>query len=73
MSHWKLAVVAIAAVVVIIVVAQNTQAVETRVLFVTVTMPRAILLLVTLLVGFVLGLVSAGRIARKPPPSSGGK
>ena len=32
----------------IIVIFQNTQAVETKLLFVTVTMPRALLLMVTL-------------------------
>ena len=41
MSRWKIAVVALVAVLAIIVVVQNTQAVETKLLFVTVTMPRA--------------------------------
>jgi uncharacterized integral membrane protein len=68
MSRWKLVAVAIVAILAIVVVAQNTQAVETRLLFVTVIMPRAILLLITLLVGFVLGVLAAGRIARKPAP-----
>jgi hypothetical protein len=44
---------------VIIVVLQNTQSVETRILLVTLSMPRAVLLFVTLLLGFVLGLVAA--------------
>jgi len=71
MSRWKLAAVAVVAVVVIIIVAQNTQAVETRLLLVTVTMPRAVLLFITLLVGFVLGLVSAGWISHKLQPRNG--
>lgn len=71
MSRWKLAAVAIVGILAIIVVAQNTQAVETKLLFVTVTMPRAILLLITLGVGFVLGLLSAGRIAGKAAPKAG--
>ena len=71
MSRWKLAAVAIVAILAIIVVAQNTQAVETRLLFVTVIMPRAVLLLITLLFGFVLGVLAAGRITRKPAPKAG--
>ena len=71
MSRWKLVAAAVVAVLAIIVVAQNTQAVETKLLLVTVTMPRAVLLFITLLVGFVLGLVSAGRISRKPQPRNG--
>ena len=51
MSRWKLAAVAIVAILGIIVVLQNTQAVETKLLFVTVTMPRAVLLFVTLVIG----------------------
>ncbi len=65
MSRWKLAVMAAIAVLTIIVVVQNTQAVETKLLFMTLTMPRAVLLLVTLLIGFVLGVVSAGKITGK--------
>jgi len=71
MSRWKLAAVAIVAILAIIVVAQNTQAVETKLLFVTVIMPRAILLLITLLVGFVLGVLAAGRISGKLAPKAG--
>ena len=71
MSRWKLAAATVVAVAVIIVVAQNTQAVETKLLLVTLTMPRAVLLFITLLVGFVLGLVAAGWMSRKPPPRDG--
>jgi uncharacterized integral membrane protein len=56
----------IIAVLAIIVAAQNTQAVETRLLFVTVIMPRAVLPFMTLLVGFVLGVLAAGWILRRP-------
>ena len=54
---WLLALVAV---LVLVVVLQNTGSVETRILFATVTMPRAVLLFVTLLAGFVLGLVASG-------------
>jgi len=44
----------------IIVIFQNTQAVETKLLFVTVTMPRALLLMVTFLVGLAVGFILSG-------------
>jgi putative membrane protein len=65
MRHWKLIVFVVAAVLTIVVVVQNTQTVETKLLFITLTMPRAVLLFVTLLIGFVLGVVSAGKITGK--------
>ena len=48
-----------------IVVVQNTEEVETHLVFFDVTMPRALLLLVTLLVGFTLGITMSGMIRRK--------
>ncbi len=55
------------AVVAIVVILQNTEPVETRLLFMTVTMPRAVLLMLTTLVGFALGLlVCLIRPRRKP-------
>ena len=59
MKRLRSLVFALVAVLVIIVVLQNTQSVETRILFVNLSMPRAVLLCVTLLVGVVLGLVIA--------------
>lgn len=44
---------------VVVLVLQNTEPVETRFLFATVSMPRALLLVLTLLVGFALGLLAA--------------
>lgn len=54
------------AVLVVIMVLQNTEAVETQVLFVTVTMPRAVLLLTTALIGFALGILTSLVWMRKP-------
>jgi len=51
---------------VLIVFLQNTQAVETKFLFLTVTMPRAILLFLTFVLGFAGGLISASHFLRKP-------
>ena len=66
MSKRKLVVIAILAVLTAVLVLQNTQPVETRVFFATVTMPRAVLLLVTAVIGFALGvLVSLGAVKKK--------
>ena len=61
----KLLVVAIVAIARIVVIAQTPTAVDTRLLFVTVTMPRALLLLLTLATGFVLGLFFSAAILRR--------
>ena len=61
-AKGKLIAVAVLAIVVLIVVLQNTEAVETRILFLTLTMPRAALLFGTLIVGFVLGLLTSTRL-----------
>lgn len=49
----------------VIVIFQNTETVETRLLFVTIEMPRVLLLLVVLLVGVVLGYLGATRWSRR--------
>lgn len=51
---------ALIVVLVVIVMLQNTQAVETKLLFVTVSMPRALLLVVTCLVGMAGGFILSG-------------
>ena len=45
--------------VVIVVVLQNTQPVETKLLFATLTMPRAALLAITMLIGIAVGILVA--------------
>jgi uncharacterized integral membrane protein len=60
----------VVAVLAIIVVLQNTEDVSTRILFFSVAMPRAVLLFVTLLVGFILGMVVATRLERVPKPAA---
>jgi len=64
MSRWKPISVAIVAILVIVVVLQNTQAVETKLLLVSVTMPRAVLLFITLAIGFVIGMLAAQKLTR---------
>ena len=46
---------AIVALLVLIIVAQNTESVQTNLLFFSITLPRAVLLFITFLIGFVLG------------------
>ena len=66
MTKAKLIAALVLVAITITVVLQNTQPVETRLLFVTVTMPRAALLGITLLIGIAVGiLVSLGLTARR--------
>lgn len=65
----KFTAVAVLALMVLIVVLQNTESVDTRVLFLTITMPRAALLFGALVVGFIIGIFTAGKlIGRKKEP-----
>lgn len=59
------------AILAIVLVLQNTEPVETRLLFMTVTMPRAVLLLLTTLVGFAIGLLACLLPRHKKPPAAG--
>jgi len=51
---------------VIIVVFQNTAVVDTKILFMTISMPRALLLFVTLLIGVLTGLLIGSRRRKVP-------
>lgn len=66
MKRVKIAGVVIALLVVVVLILQNTQQVETRVLFATIEMPRAVLLFVTAALGFGAGLLTAVRRPQKP-------
>lgn len=57
----RIALIALSVVVVLVLILQNTEDVQTRILFATVTMPHAVLLVVMLAIGFVLGLLTAMR------------
>ncbi len=59
MRKLRLIVALILALLILVVVLQNTEAVETQLLFATVTMPRALLLLTSVSVGFALGVLVA--------------
>lgn len=73
MKQLRLIAILILAVVVAVLILQNTEPVETRLLFATVEMPRALLLLTTVLVGFALGILTAlvWMRARTPAPRQG--
>jgi uncharacterized integral membrane protein len=62
MNQLKLVAIAVVTLVVLVVVVQNTQAVETNLLFVTLTLPNAALLFGTLIIGFAIGVLTAGHI-----------
>ena len=64
MKNWKLWAAVALAVFVVVVVLQNTDTVTTRILWVSVAMPRVLLLLTTLLVGVVIGILVGNRLRR---------
>ena len=59
-NKLKIVAIAVIALAVVVVVLQNTQSVETKLLFLTVTMPNAALLFGTLVIGFAIGVLTAG-------------
>lgn len=63
--YFRIATIAVLGIVALILVLQNTESVETRLLFVTITMPRAVLLLTTFLIGMIVGLLLAFLRKRK--------
>ena len=65
MKNLKILGIVILVVLIGIVVFQNTESVETKLLVITVTMPRALLLLAAATVGFLIGLIASIRIGGK--------
>ena len=49
----------------LIVILQNTQVVETKILFMTISMPRALLLIITFVAGFITGTLFVSGLLRK--------
>jgi len=62
MNKLKLVAIAVLVLIVVVVVLQNTQAVETKLLFLTLTLPNAALLFGMLIIGFAIGVFTAGHI-----------
>ena len=63
-TNIKIWATVVSAVVVVIVVLQNTDVVDTKILFVTLSMPQAVLLFGTLVIGFLFGLLMRLRLSR---------
>jgi uncharacterized integral membrane protein len=57
MTKSRLVIAAVLALLASVVILQNAGTVETRVLFLTIPLPQAVLLLTTLLIGFALGVI----------------
>lgn len=68
MNRFKMISIAILALLGVIIILQNTEPVETRLLFMSITMPRAILLMGTTLIGFALGILVSFFFQRKEHP-----
>ena len=70
MNRAKMIGILVLALFIGIVVLQNTERVQTHILFLTITMPRAVLLFLTALMGFIIGVLSSLLIGRKKTHSS---
>jgi putative membrane protein len=68
MNRFKMICTALLALLGVIIILQNTAPVETKLLFLTITMPRAILLMGTTLIGFALGVLVSFFFQRKEQP-----
>lgn len=71
MKKVKIVLIILILSLVVVVSLQNKQEVETKILFTTITMPRVLLLLSTLTLGFFVGLITASLIRRKSGKSKG--
>ena len=56
MNKMKIIIMGILIIIAAVVAIQNTQPVDTHILIFTITMPRAVLLLLMALIGFVIGI-----------------
>ena len=69
MDKAKLIIALVVAIITLIIILQNTAVVETKLLFVTVSMPLVVLLFMTLLIGFILGVLGSISWRKKPEGS----
>lgn len=65
MTKVKIAIFSTIALLAIIVFFQNNETVDTKILFMTITMPRSMMLIFTLLLGVVLGIVASVFLRRR--------
>jgi uncharacterized integral membrane protein len=66
MTKVKIVVILIVSLLSLIVFIQNRQVVDTKLLFATITMPLVLLLILTFVMGSILGLVIASYVLREP-------
>ena len=69
MERFKLITTVILALLGVVSILQNTEPVETKLLFFSMTMPRAVLLMGTTLIGFALGVLVSLFFIRKDKPA----
>ncbi|MFC1524633.1 LapA family protein [Thermodesulfobacteriota bacterium] len=67
MERIKLAAIIILISLGLIIVLQNTEPVVTKILFISITMPRAVLLFGTTIIGFALGVLVSYMMIKKDP------
>jgi uncharacterized integral membrane protein len=65
MNRVKMTFIAVLTIIGVIIILQNTEQVETKILFLSIAMPRAILLMGTTLIGFALGILVSFFFQRK--------
>jgi uncharacterized integral membrane protein len=63
MGRIKLVLVGMAILLIVVIVLQNTDTVETKLLFFSMTMPRAALLFGAMAIGFTAGVLVTNRLA----------
>lgn len=64
LHRYRGAIIATLVILLVVVVLQNTEPTRTRILFFSFTMPRALLLLMTALLGFAVGILSSLKLRR---------
>lgn len=69
LNRFRLIIVSVLVLLTVIVVLQNTETVETKLLFFSISMPRAALLFGALAVGFASGVLVANRLASRVAPN----
>ena len=64
MKNFKIILIIVVLTLAVVVALQNKEQVETKFLFTSITMPRVLLLLSTLTLGFFIGLITASLLRR---------
>ena len=65
MKKAKIIIIVAISLLEVVVSLQNTEAVETKLLFANITMPRVLLLILTFITGFIVGLITASQVLRR--------